>query len=166
MKRGAQKIRRAAVQGDAVAFRARPAKARAGQGEAGQAGQDGHLRRVEALQQLYADAEMQGIAAGQDRRRVPAPRLDARQGLCEGAWPGDPFAPVLRQHRQMAATAGNNLGLIEQGARRRRQAGKAVFADADYAEPGFRRHFNPPARRRCRSLRQRPERIRPCARAE
>ena len=83
-----------------------------------------------------ADAEAVGIAGGEHGDRLAAMGENFRDGLGDGARPG--LALTARQavgKGQVALAADHELGVGDEGARRRREPFGAVLADPDDGEP-------------------------------
>ena len=134
----AQRVERPAVQAQRRAIGERPAEPRGGEAEGAGLRQDRHLLARESggpgsTPTPYHIGSPLASTTTRRPRRAAIAAIVAASGLP----PDRRSAAPGRHHRQMARAADQHLGGLDQRARRRREPGEPVLADADDGEPGL-----------------------------
>jgi hypothetical protein len=124
----------AAMQRQGLYVLQRPAHACGGERKRRGLRQAKYLIRRDQAGELLADAEVIGIARGDDGDRPPAERQDLRECALDGTRPSKARALDQRvRQRKMPLAADNQLGGGDQLACRWRESLNTILADADDA---------------------------------
>ena len=135
--RGAERGRRAPVQGEGLDLRQAPAEACAGEAEGGGGRDDPHLGGREAARDRGPDPVAERVAGREHAHPPPGTRAKLAGEGGEGARPFEAFAAAVRRdHGEVAGAADQGIGRVDGGAGARPETVEAVLADPDDGEPG------------------------------